>query len=108
MIVIQIRLVGKESVPEIRLGHGIPRPVGFFGVGEDDAGVLIFLIGVAPHVVIAFRRPLGRLAGALKPGMLIGGVIHHQLDHDLQPALVRGGEEGAKSSMVPYIGWTFR
>jgi hypothetical protein len=28
--------------------------------------------------------------------MLVGGVIHHQLDHHLQPTLVRGRQEGAK------------
>ena len=53
----------------------------------------VLLVGVAPDVKIAFRRAGRRLASGLKPGMLVGGVIHHQLDHDLEPAIVRGLQE---------------
>ena len=35
-----------------------------------------------------------RVARALEPGMLIGGVVHDQLDEDLDLPLVRGVDEG--------------
>ena len=54
-VVVEVRLVAEEPVPVVLLGHRIPRPVRLLGVGEDDAGVAIPLIGVAPHVVVAVR-----------------------------------------------------
>ena len=91
--IVQIRLVRKESVPEIGLRHRIPSPVRFFGVGKNDPGVVVFLIGVTPHIEIALRRPGWCLACALKPGVLIGCMIHNQLDHHLKASLVRRGQK---------------
>ena len=91
--VVQVRLVREEAVPIVGLGDGIPMPVGLFGIAEDDAGLTVFLVGVAPDVEIAFRRAGRRLTGGLKPGMLIGGVIYHQFDHDLETVIVRRLQE---------------
>ena len=88
IVVVQVRLVRKESVPEIRLPDWIPGPIGFFGIGENDPDVAILLVAVVPHVEFALGRAWRRLASGLKPGMLIGRVVHHELDHYLQPALV--------------------
>ena len=62
----------------------IPGPVGFFGIQEDDACLRIFLIGVAPDVVIAIGR-IAVCAGSLEPGMLVGGVVEHQVGMTRMP-----------------------
>ena len=80
-------------MPVVLLGLGIPGPVGFLGVGKNDARAGIFLIGVAPHVEVALGRTLRGQAGALEPGMLVGGVIDDQLNHHLQAAVMRLGQE---------------
>ena len=96
IVVIQIRLMREEAMPVVGLGHRIPGPVGFLRVGEDDARVFVLLVGVAPDVEVALRRSGRRMARALKPGMLIGGVIDDQLDHHLQSAVVRRVEKALK------------
>jgi len=54
IVVVEIWLMVKEAVPVISPGHRVVRPVGRFAVTEDDTGFFIFLIGVAPDVVVAF------------------------------------------------------
>ena len=71
----------------------VPGPVGFFRVGEDDADAFVELVGVGPDVHVALGRAFGREAGGLEPGVLVGGVVDDQLDHDLHAALVGGVEE---------------
>ena len=83
----------EEAVPVVGLGRVIPGPVGFLRVGEDDAGVLVQLVGVRPDVHFALRRSGGREARGLEPRMLIAGVVDDQLDHHLHVALVRGIEK---------------
>ena len=75
IVEIQIGLVRVEAMPIIGLRHRVPRPVRFFGIDEDDAGFREFLVGIAPDIKIAQLRAGFRPARALKPGMLIGGVI---------------------------------
>src|SRR5262245_43384183 len=53
IVVVEIWLVMKEAVPVISLGHRVVCPVGGLAVTEDDSGLFIFLIAVAPNVVIA-------------------------------------------------------
>ena len=53
IIVVQVRLVREESMPVVGLRDRVPRPVRFLGVGEDDPGVAVLLVGVAPHVELA-------------------------------------------------------
>ena len=89
VVVVKVRLMREEAVPVVGLGDGIPVPVGLFGIGEDDASVAVLLVRVTPDIKVAFRRAGWRLASGLKPGMLVGGMIHHHLDHDLKPAIVR-------------------
>ena len=36
------------------------------------------------------------LLGLLEPGVLIRGVVHHQIQHDLQPQLMGFGQQGVK------------
>src|ERR1700732_5517383 len=56
IVIVQIWLVGKKTVPVILPGDRVPGPVGSFGVGEDYSGIFIFLVGVTPYIKIAFRR----------------------------------------------------
>jgi len=50
VVVVEVGLMREEAVPVVRAGHVVPRPVGDLEVLEDDAGVLVFLVGLAPHV----------------------------------------------------------
>jgi hypothetical protein len=43
MIVVQVGLMGIEAVPEVGVGDRVPRPVGCFGVLEDDARALVLV-----------------------------------------------------------------
>ncbi len=82
VVVVEIRLVREEPVPVIGAGDRIPGPVRLLGVAEDDPRACIFVIVVAPHIPVARVGAGLAAAGALKPGMLIGGVVDHQLDDD--------------------------
>ena len=93
IVEVEVRLVREEAVPEVGLGHRIPGPVRLLRVGEDDAGVLVLLVGVAPDVVVALLRAGRGQARRLEPRVLVRGVVDHQLDHDLHAARVRGGQE---------------
>ena len=86
VVEIEIRLVREEPVPVIGLRHRVPGPVRFLGVVEDDAGAGVTLVGVAPHIPVARVRARPAGARALEPGMLVGGVVDHQLDDDAQLA----------------------
>ena len=50
---------------------------------------LIHLVGVAPDVVVALGRS-GIAPGLLKPGMLVGGVVDHEVGDDADAAGVGG------------------
>ena len=76
---VQVRLVAEEAVPEELPADRVERPVGFLGVHEDDAGVLVLLVRVAPHVEVA-EGTVGVLAGFLEPGVLVRGVVQRQVD----------------------------
>ncbi len=82
-----------KAMPVIGLGHRIPGPVGGFEVFEDDARFLVLFLGIAPDVEIAFLAARRGAPRALKPRMLIGGVIEHQLGDHAQAAPVRFAQE---------------
>ena len=56
IVVVQVRLVGIEAVPEIGLGHGVPSPVRALGVEEDDPRAGKFLVRIAPDIIVAPDR----------------------------------------------------
>src|SRR5215475_10722049 len=72
---VEIRLIGVEAVPVVRLGDRIPGPVRALEVLKDDARAAIAVLGVAPHVEIALAAAGRRAAGALEPRVLIGSVV---------------------------------
>jgi hypothetical protein len=95
IVVVNNRLMAEKAVPVIRLGDGIPSPVGDLGIDKDDGDALVASVGIAPHVPIA----AGIIAGTsrlLKPGMLVGGVIENEFDDDADPASMGGAEECLK------------
>gem|GEM_PF-2532261 len=93
VVEVEVRLVRIEAVPEVLLGHWVPRPVGFLGVEKDDPCAVVLLVGIRPDVEIPRCRALLRLARALEPGVLVGRVVDDQFGDHPQPALVRLGDE---------------
>ena len=61
VVVVQVRLAGKETVPVVLARLLVVGPVADLGVGEDDAGVGVFLALVAPDVVVVVL--VGRAVG---------------------------------------------
>src|SRR3979490_748236 len=53
IVVVEIGLVRIEAVPEIALRHRVPGPIRFFAVDKDDTRSEIFLVGLAPHIIVA-------------------------------------------------------
>ncbi len=110
IVEIEIRLVREEAVPVELAGFGVPGPVRLLGVGEDDPGSGIFLVGVAPHIPVARARFRVAAAGALEPVVLIGGVIDHEFGDDAQaaplgfddeaPEILHGAEIGIDVAIV--------
>ena len=88
VVQVQIRLVAEEAVPVIGPGHRVPGPVGGLGVGEDDARLRELRVRVAPHVEAVRRGPGLGPAGRLEPGVLVRGVVDHQLGDHLEAAVV--------------------
>ncbi len=96
IVEVEIRLVREEAMPVIGLGFGVPGPVRFLGVGEDDARLRKARVGVAPDIPVARARVRRAAARAPEPGMLVGGVIDDQLGDDTQAAPLRLGDEAAE------------
>ena len=94
----------EEAVPEVSLGHRIPCPVRLLGVGEDNARRAQLVVVIAPHIAVALGGTRRGLARRLKPGMLVRGVVDHQLDHHLHVATVSGIEKGTEIVQRP-VGW---
>ncbi len=53
VVVVEVRLVGEEAVPVVLAPLGVKGPVGLLGVDEDDPGVGIAGVVVAPHVPVS-------------------------------------------------------
>ncbi len=93
VIEVQVRLVRIEAMPVVSFGHRVPGPVRNFKIFENDARLLIALLGIAPDVEITRAAAGLGLARTLKPGMLVGGMIDHQLGDDTDGAAVRFAQE---------------
>ena len=88
IIKIEIGLMGIKTVPIVGFGNGIPRPVRGLKILKDNPGFLIFFRGVAPDIKIPLGTAGWSLSRPLKPGMLVRGVVEHELDDHPQPPLV--------------------
>ena len=96
VVEVEIRLMAVKAVPEIRAGHRVPAPVRRLEILKDDPRFLVFFRRVAPHVPVAPVRTGRGTARALKPLVLVGRVVHHQLGDDLQLAAMGFVEQLAK------------
>ena len=85
---VQVGLVAEEAVPEVLLADRVERPVGRFGVDEDDPGVAVAGVVVAPDVEVAVRA-VRVAARGLEPRVLVGGVVRDEVD-DHPHAALRG------------------
>ena len=93
VVVIQVRLVGEETVPVVLLAHRVEGPVRFLGVDEDDAGLVVLGGIIRPDVVIAVG-PAGIHARLLEPVVRIRGVVDGEVRDDADPALVGAVNQG--------------
>ncbi len=84
VVEVQVRLVREKAVPVIGASLVVPGPVRLLRVGEDDTGAGVLLVVVAPDVPVARARSGAAALGALEPGMLVGGVVDHELGDDTQ------------------------
>ena len=103
IVEIQVRLVGVEPVPEVLAGDRVPGPVGLLGVEENDAGAVVLLVVIGPHIKVACRRTRLGLARPLKPRMLVGGVVDDQFGNHPQPALVGFGNKALGVGHGPVV-----
>ncbi len=103
VLVVQVGLVGEETVPVVLLAHRVVGPVRRLGVDEDDPRVLELLVVVRPDVVVAVRA-VGVLAGLLEPRVLIAGVVHDEVDDHAHAALVGGVRELDEVGQVAELG----
>jgi hypothetical protein len=104
IVVIEVRLMREETVPVIGFRHRIPGPIGFFRIVEDDAGTGITLIRVAPDIPVAGGGAGLGSACTLEPGMLIGGVVDHELGDDAELSALGFQHEAAKVRHRAEIG----
>ena len=103
VVEVEVRLVGEEAVPEVLLTDRVPRPVRGLRVHEDDPGLLVELVAVGPDVEVAVRT-LGVGARGLEPRVGVAGVVHDEVDDDLDATLVRLLEEEAEVLDGPDLG----
>ena len=86
---VEVRLEVVEAVEIERLGLGVAGPGRFLDAGEHDAGIGVLGLRLRPDVPVA----VGRLrvgAGRLEPGVLVGGMVDHEVDEHAQAALAAG------------------
>ena len=68
-------------------GLRIPRPGRFLHAGKHHTFVGIRRLLVRPYIPVAIGRVLG-LTRRLEPGVLVGGVVNHEIDDDADAALL--------------------
>ena len=88
-IEVEVRLVEVEAVPVVRFRDRVPCPVRGLEVLEDDAGFLVSIGRVAPHVEVALARAGRRPPRGLEPGGAVGGVVEDELRDDPEVPPVR-------------------
>src|SRR5207253_11051807 len=85
-----------ETMPVVGFRQRVPRPVRRLEIGEYDPRLFITLGGVAPHIKVAKAASRVGATRTLKPRMLVGSMIEHQLSDDAHPAFVRFLQENLK------------
>ena len=80
-------------MPVVRVGDVVPGPVGDLEVLEDDAGVLVLLVGLAPDVHLTHRAAGTGPSRFLEPRVLVRRVVADQLVDHAHATPVRLGDE---------------
>ena len=104
ILVIQVRLVRKEPVPVIGPRHGVPGPVRGLHILEDDPRLLVLVGRAAPDVEPSPPAVGRRPPRALKPLVLIRGVVQDQFSDDSQPAPMRLPQEDLEVPQRAILG----
>ena len=103
VLVVEVRLMVVEAVPVVLLAGVVPGPVGPLDVGEDHSGVGPLLVVVVPHVPVGLGV-VPRRARLDEPGVLVAGVVHHQVGDDPDAPAVGVLQEGHQVADAPVVG----
>ena len=103
ILVVEVGLVVIEAVPVVLLAAVVPGPIRAFHVGEDDAGVGPLLVVVVPDVPVRLGV-VPRRARLHEPGVLVAGVVHHEVGDDPDAAAVGVLEERDEVADAPVVG----
>src|SRR6266496_1958003 len=95
IVIIQIGLVAKKTMPVILLRNRIPGPIGELSIEKNDPRSLVLAVGVAPHIPVAFEV-VPRTTRFLKPRVLVGSMVQNHFDDDANIPLVSSGKKGLK------------
>jgi hypothetical protein len=106
VVVVEVRLVAEEAVPEVLLADRVPGPVRGLGVDEDDPRLGVRLVGVGPHVVVAVRA-LGSDAEAWNHGCWSLEWFMTRSAMMRMPRLCASSTSCTKSPRSPNSGSTF-
>ncbi len=104
VVEVEVWLMRVETVPEVLAGDRVPGPVGLLGVEEDDAGAVVLLVIVRPHVEITRLAAALGMPRTLEPGVLVGSVVDDQLGNHPQPPPMRFVDEAPGIGEAAVIG----
>ena len=93
ILIIQVRLVRKEPVPVVGSRHWVPGPVRGFHILENDPRLRVLVGRAAPRVEPSPPALGRRQSRALKPLVLIRGMVQDQFSDDSQAAVMRLPQE---------------
>ncbi len=87
VVVVQVRLLMKETMPVVLLASLVESPVGRLDVAEDHADIGEAVVVVGPHVPVGLWV-VARGPGLDEPGMLVARVVHHEVGDDPDPSVM--------------------
>ena len=93
-----------KTVPVVSLSYGVPGPVGRFKILEDDARFFVLVGRFAPDIEITRPAAWFGAARALKPWVLVRGVIDHELGNNRQASPVRFPQEALEVAQLSVGG----
>ena len=89
---VEIRLLGQEGVIVILPGRLVELPRAAAELGQPVVRHAAIRLRIAPDVPVAFGI-VARGAALDEPGMLVGGVVRHEVEDQLQAVVMRGREQ---------------
>ena len=92
VVEVQLRLADQEVVHVVLLAAGIPLPGRAAEHRHPVVGRAAVRQRIGPHVPVGLRI-VAALAALDEPGVGVGGMRHHLVDHDLQAQAVRLGDQ---------------